>query len=137
MCKVQLTKNHLDVFRRMARESPLEIQAYLIGEVVSPTLVVIDHFEYTTEYGIQEKNKVAWYRSEHDRVRREAEERGRRIVGNIHSHPNWDAVMSPEDFNACIADGMRICGIVSTDKRNTRPRFWVMDSPVPDRKSVV
>ena len=131
MCKVKLVKNHLDVFRRMARKSPLEIQAYLVGEVVSPSLTVIDRFAYTSEYGTQTRGKVAWYRADYDRVQREAEERGRRIVGQIHSHPNWDAVMSSDDFNVCIAGGLRICGIVSTDGRKTRARFWVMDSPVP------
>lgn len=115
----------------MARDSKVEIQAYLIGEVVSPQLAVIDSFEYTQNYGTQTKSSVAWYTSEYERVRLKAEERGRRIIGFIHSHPEWDSVMSEADFDVCIRDGFRLCGTVSTNGRKTRVRFWVTDSPIP------
>lgn len=130
--KVKLRKGQLDGFRRKARKSSLEIQAYLVGEVVSPTLTVVESFAYTSEYGIQTRQQAAWYRRDYEEVKREAERRGRRIVGSIHSHPNLcDAVLSPEDYESCIAEGHRICGIVSTDHGRTVVRFWVVDCALP------
>ena len=130
--KVKLRKNQLDYFRKLARESSLEIQAYLVGDIVNPNITVVDHFVYPPEYGLQTRNQAAWYRRDYERVRREAEERGRRIIGSIHSHPGMDdAVLSPEDYESCIAEGHRICGIVTTDGSTSRVRFWVMDCALP------
>jgi hypothetical protein len=42
----QLRKSQLDYFRSKARETNLEIQAYLIGEVISPELTVVEAFAY-------------------------------------------------------------------------------------------
>lgn len=132
MNKVKLKKSHLDRFRRLARESPLEIQAYMVGEVVSPTLTVVDNFAYTHEYGLQTRDQAAWFRRDYERVRKQAEERGRRIIGSIHSHPDLgDAVLSPGDYESCIAEGHRVCGIVSSDHGHTSVRFWVMDCALP------
>ena len=130
--KVKLRKNQLDYFRKLARESSLEIQAYLVGDIVNPNITVVDHFVYPPEYGLQTRYQAAWYRRDYERVRREAEERGRRIIGSIHSHPGMDdAVLSPEDYESCIAEGHRICGIVTTDGSASRVRFWVMDCALP------
>jgi proteasome lid subunit RPN8/RPN11 len=130
--RVKLKKSQLDRFRKLARESSLEIQAYLVGGVVSPILTVVDSFAYTSEYGLQTCGQAAWFRRDYERVRKEAEERGRRIIGSIHSHPDMgDAVLSPGDYESCIAEGHRICGIVSSDHGHTSVRFWVMDSALP------
>jgi proteasome lid subunit RPN8/RPN11 len=131
--KVRLSKGALNYFRKMARECKNEIQALLVGEVVSPTLIVIDSFIYPKSYAVQKPNTVGWYLDEYQEVKKKAEERGRRIVGFIHSHPNWDAVLSPDDYKICITDMHRVCGICSTDpeKGKTRVRFWVMDSALP------
>lgn len=130
--RVRLLKGQLDYFRKQARESSLEIQAYLVGEVVSPTLTVVDYFAYTDEYGLQTRGQAAWFRRDYEQVKREAEERGRRIIGSIHSHPNMcDAVLSPEDYNSCITEGHRICGIVSAEHGRTLVRFWVVDCALP------
>lgn len=131
MNKVKLKRSQLDYFRKLARESPLEIQAYLVGEVVSPHLIIIDSFAYTKRYGLQTRNNVVWYRADYNEVKKRAEERGRRIVGSIHSHPDWEAVVSPSDYRACIAEGHRICGIVSSSGSRTRVRLWVMDCALP------
>ena len=72
-----------------------------------------------------------WYLEEYRTVRERAEERGKRIVGDIHSHPNWDAVMSEDDYNGCVEEGFRICGICSTQGRKTRVRFWTPSSALP------
>lgn len=130
--RVKLKKGQLDRFRKLARESSLEIQAYLVGRVVSPNLTVVDNFVYTAEYGLQTRDQAAWFRRDYERVSKEAEERGRRIIGSIHSHPSMgDAVLSPGDYESCIAEGHRICGIVSSDHGHTRVRFWVIDSALP------
>lgn len=128
---VKVSEGQLRHFRSLARDSDLEIMAYLIGEVVDGDTVEIDSFEYTKEYGIQRTNAVSWYEHEYERVKQKAEKRGRRIIGYIHSHPNWDTVMSTDDLEHCVMNGLRICGIVSTNSRKTIVRFWVTDSPLP------
>lgn len=132
MHKVKLAKTQLARFRNLARRSELEIQAYLVGEVVSSHLTVVDSFVYPPEYGLQTKNQAAWFRKDYENVRKQAEERGRRVIGSIHSHPEMgDAVLSPGDYESCIAEGHRVCGIVSTDGSATHVRFWVMDCALP------
>lgn len=134
---VRLSKSQLDHFRELARDSPVEILAYLIGDIVSPELIDIDSFEYTKEYGTQTKGEVSWYVHEYERVKQKAEKRGRRIIGFIHSHPQWDSVMSADDYRVSIVEGFRICGIVSTMGRKTRVRFWLTDSPLPCKREYV
>lgn len=129
--RVRVNKHQLDYFRSKARETHLEIQAYLIGEVISPELTVVEAFAYTSSYATQKPNEVRWYQDEYNAVKRSAEERGKRIVGDIHSHPNWDAVMSLTDYRAHVEDGLRICGICSTMGRKTRVRFWIAESALP------
>lgn len=129
--KVRVHKGQLNYFRAKARETNCEIQAYLIGEVVSPDLTVVDEFAYPVEYAVQKPNQVRWFQDEYERVKRSAEERGKRVVGDIHSHPNWDAVMSPTDYKSHIEEGYRICGLCSTIDRKTRIRFWVAESALP------
>lgn len=131
VAKVRVRKAQLDYFRAKARDTNLEIQAYLIGEVVSPLLTVVEEFAYPKEYALQKPNEVCWYQHEYEEVKRSAEERGKRIVGDIHSHPNWDAVMSPTDYKAHIEEGYRVCGLCSTMGRKTRVRFWVAESALP------
>lgn len=126
--KVRLKKGQVDYFRKQCRETPNEILAYLIGTIVTPNLIVIDELAYTQDYHISTPVEVCWNYEDKLKVTRRAEERGKSVVGFIHSHPNWDAVLSPSDYVACITDQYRVCGIVSTDKKKTRVRFWVMDS---------
>jgi proteasome lid subunit RPN8/RPN11 len=125
---VRLKKSQLDYFRRLARDNKNEIQAYLLGEVKSPNEVEIVYFIYPNRYHHQSPNTVAWWTVDYEHVKKEAERLNLQIVGFIHSHPEWDAVMSPDDYNVCITDMHRICGIVSIHGRKTRARFWVMDS---------
>jgi proteasome lid subunit RPN8/RPN11 len=129
--EVRVSEGQLTYFRNLARDSKLEIMAYLIGEVIDADTVEIDSFEYTKDYGLQKTNAVSWYEKEYERVQQKAESRGRRLIGYIHSHPNWDGVMSPEDLDHCVVNGLRLCGIVSTNNRKTIVRFWVIDSPLP------
>lgn len=135
--KVRLSKGQLDYFRRKARATSNEILAYLVGEVVSPTLTVIDGFEYPKRYASSTPEEVAWYTVDYELVKKKAEGRGRRIVGFIHSHPYPDAsvVMSPDDYKICIKEMFRLCGICTTDASGrTEVKFWVMDSAVPCKR---
>lgn len=127
--KVKVDKHQLAYFRKLARESPLEVHAYLVGEVVSPTYVRIDKFIYPKDgYFIQTTGSVQWRPDELFKLRQSLLKDGYLIVGDIHSHPQWDAVMSPADYSGAITDGLRICGICSVYNKKTRVRFWVPDS---------
>lgn len=129
---VKLKKAQLDYFRDLARESKLEIQAYLVGKVLSPTQVIVDSFEYTRDYGTQTASTVAWKTPEYDRVVKDADRRAMRVVGDIHSHPDRDsAVMSEADHKQLIVDGFRIAGICAVSGRRTRVKFWVAESSLP------
>lgn len=129
--RVKLKKGALDHFRRMARESPNEIQAYLVGSVVNPNLTTVEYFAYPKRYAVSTPEAVSWYTEDYEQMQKQAEELGWRVVGFIHSHPRWDAVMSPNDYTACVTAMHRVCGIVSVEDRKSRARFWVMDSPLP------
>lgn len=128
---IVIRKSALDYFRAKARECPNEIQAYMIGEIIYPNKIIVDSVEYPREYATQTSCEVSITDREWQRVKKLAEERGKRIVGDIHSHPNWDAVMSPQDMQACIEDGVHVCGIVSVNERRTRARFWLVNSALP------
>lgn len=129
---VRLKEEQLKYFRSLARESKCEIQAYLVGKVLSPTQVVVDSFEYTRNYGTQTPSAVAWKTTEYDRVVKDADRRAMRVVGDIHSHPDRDtAVMSERDHKQLVVDGFRIAGICAVSGRRTRVRFWVAESSLP------
>lgn len=128
MVKVKVRKGALDYFRRLARSTPLEIQSYLVGEVLSPTEVRIDYFAYPKEYHTQTSNSVVWTREEFDALRVKAQNEGLQVFGDIHTHPAWDSVMSPDDYKGAIVEGLRICGICSVNNNRTRVRFWIPDS---------
>ena len=133
--KVRVSKYALDYFRKLARKTPLEIQAYLVGKVISPELVIVSSFKYPERYSDQTTNSVNWYLDEFEEVKKIAEEQGNRIVGDIHSHPSWDAVLSPTDYKAHVQSGFRISGICSTMTNrtgiHTRVRFWIAESCLP------
>jgi proteasome lid subunit RPN8/RPN11 len=132
---VRVRKTQADYFRRIAlrevRKSGREVQAYLIGQVVSPNLTVIDEFRFPKKYAVQTTGEVQWFADEYEVVQRAAEASGKRIVGDAHSHPAWDSVLSPSDYKAHIKEGHRIAGICSVQNGRTRLRFWVVESALP------
>ena len=131
---IRLKKGILKYFVKKARCNSNEIQAYLIGNVVNPNLIVIDRFEYTKEYAVSTPDSVAWFTAEYERVKKKAEDGGRRIVGFVHSHPapNEGVVMSPEDYKVCIKEMFRVCGVCSVRAdKTTHVEFWVMDCALP------
>lgn len=132
---VRVKRGQAAYFRKLAlreaAKSGIEIQAYLVGHVVSPTLTIVEEFHYPNAYHTQTTEEVAWFWDEYEKVKAAAEAKGKRIVGDAHSHPNWDAVLSPKDYASHLQDGYRIAGICSIDKGRTRLRFWVAESALP------
>lgn len=132
--KVRVSKNALNHFRRKAREAaPLEIEAFLTGKVLSLDEIEIVNFHYTKDYKIQSKDHVQWSIDAMDALKAKAEENNLRIIGSIHSHPNWDAVMSPSDYKAYVTEQLVLCGICSINEKKTRVRFWTPTSALPCR----
>ncbi len=129
--KVRLKKGSLVYFSKLARKSPNEIQAFLIGTVVNQGLIEIDEFVYPKEYAISTPSQVCWFQKDYEVIQKRAEERGKRVVGFIHSHPEGDVVMSPADYNVCITDMHRLCGVCSIENKKAYVRFWVMDCALP------
>lgn len=133
---VRVKKSQLDRFRKLARQTDKEIQAFLVGRVVSPELTVVEWFAYAKRYAKQSSSEVSWYMEDYEAVKKIAENDNSRIVGDVHSHPEWDSVMSSTDAKSHVQDGHRICGICSVTtgkngKRRTRVRFWIMESALP------
>lgn len=129
---VRVKRGQAAYFRKLAlreaKKSGKEIQAYLVGHVVSPTLTVIDSIHYTKKYAEQTTACVRWYDEDYQVVKKAAEKAAKHIIGDVHSHPNWDSVMSPTDYCAHIQEGFRIAGICSIQNGRTRLRFWVAES---------
>jgi proteasome lid subunit RPN8/RPN11 len=130
-CKVKVAKSKLDYFRRLARNTDLEIEAYLIGEVISPELTVIDEIAYTKKYMCQTTENVQWYQEDVDKVRAKAEERGKKLIGTIHSHPNYWPIVSGTDHKAHVTEQFRIIGVCATMNRKTKVCFWITESCLP------
>lgn len=128
---VRVHKGQAAYFRRLARATKLEIQAYLVGHVVSPSLTVVDEFHYPKKYYSQTTCEVRWFDEDYQVVKKSAEARGKRVVGDCHSHNNWDAVLSPTDYRSHIEEGYRIAGICSIHEGRTRLRFWIAESALP------
>jgi proteasome lid subunit RPN8/RPN11 len=132
---VRVKRAQANYFRKVAldeaRRSGKEIQAYLVGRVVSPQLAVVESFHYPRQYAVQTTNAVQWYHDEHERVEKAAEAAGNRIIGDAHSHPDWDSVLSPTDYQSHIKEGFRIAGICSIYNGRTRLRFWIAESALP------
>jgi proteasome lid subunit RPN8/RPN11 len=131
MPTVYVKKSQLDYFRSLARDTQKEVQAVLVGEVTSPDKITIKQIVHPKEYASQAYSYVQWWADEYNRVAERAAKAGWRIVGDIHSHPNWDAVLSPDDHRNHLAEGYRVSGICSTQGRKTRVRFWLAESCLP------
>ncbi len=130
--RVKVKKGALDYFRKLARQSfPYEIQAYLVGKINSINELEIISFAYTKKYSIQTKGEVAWYVSDYNILKEKAESDGYRILGDIHTHPAWDAVLSPDDYKISVLEQQVICGICSVNNKKTRVRFWTPASALP------
>ena len=130
-CKVKVSKYQLNCFRRLARSTNKEVEACLVGKVVSAQLIVIHRFVYTKKYEKQTTNTVKWFDREFEDLKVEAGDQQLALLGTIHSHPNFWPVVSPADHLALVADQMRVTGICATMKGKTVVYFWVAESCLP------
>ena len=130
--KVRVKKGALDHFRRVARDAaPLEVEAFFTGHIISVDEIEIEKFHYPKSYQLQTTNEVQWSVEDTDALKAYALEHDTRILGSIHSHPKWDAVMSPMDYDSYVTYQLQICGICSVYGRRTRVRFWTPTSSLP------
>lgn len=132
--KVLVNENALNYFRKLARQSfPLEIQAFIAGKVISIDQVEITDFLYTDNYAKQTIGEVCWYVDDYNKAKEKIEAKGYTILGEIHSHPNADTLMSPSDYNASVTQQFVISGICSVNKNKTKVRFWTPTSSLACR----
>lgn len=128
--KVKLRKGQLAHFRTKARSNPKEIYAYLVGTVDTANVVTIERFAYP-ELATQTANEVAPTIEGFEKIEAAATKDGFRIVGSIHSHPNWWPVMSRADHESHITEGHRISGVCGVMARRTKVYFWLAESSLP------
>ena len=128
---VYISKPSLDYFRSKARNCPLEIHAYLIGEIKYPNIYIVTSVEHSQHPAEQTNDGVTPSWEDWSTVNSKADKERRRIIGDVHSHPEAGLFMSPADYEACVADGTEICGIVSVRGRKTQVMFWHVNSALP------
>jgi len=130
--KIKIKKSKLDYFRRMARKHyPLEIEAYLLGHVKSVNEILITDVVYPKTYKKQTKVEVCWNANEYCELKKRAQESEKRIVGDIHSHPKYDAILSETDYEGMLTEVMLVGGICSVIKGKTKVLFWTPSSALP------
>lgn len=127
---VKVRKSQLNYFRKLARNTDKEIHAFLIGTIVSPGCVRIHRFAYSS-YEEQTTSSVRPSAEAQKKIALWTLNNDLKIVGTIHSHPNWDAVLSPDDYAGHIEEAHRVSGVCSTAGRKTRVRFWLAESSLP------
>jgi proteasome lid subunit RPN8/RPN11 len=130
--KVKVKRGALNHFRKKARDVfPLELHAYLLGNVISVNTIEITDFCYPESYYIQTGNNVQWSAEEYAALKEKAAANNKVIIGDIHSHPNYEPIMSPQDYKAAILDSLSVCAICSVYGRKTRVKFWTPQSSLP------
>ena len=128
--QVQVTKSHLDKFRRKCRASRTEMFALLVGKRLSSTKIIVTRFDYPLMffsspcYADPEKESYA-------QIFVKAKEDGLRVLGSIHSHLDWLPIMSPTDIRTHKASKDLISGIVEVTNGRTRVVFWQDNSCLP------
>jgi len=129
--KIKVKRGAEAHFRKQALHSTTEEMAYLIGEVVSPTLVRVDHWRYPDEFKLKDQKNVQATQAAEDRIKVWTEKHKRMIVGTIHSHPNWEAVLSPDDHKGHIEQCHRVSGVCAVRNNRTRVLYWIAESSLP------
>lgn len=127
---VQISRGQLKWFRTKARSSPDEIYAVLVGRVITPTKVVVTRFHYP-DINDSAKGFVDPNLESCAEIEEEAKSDGLRVLGSIHSHPDWLPIMSPNDIRSHVENKDLISGIVEVSKGRTRVVFWRHDSSLP------
>ena len=110
---VRVKKTQAAYFRKLAlaeaKKSGKEIQAYLVGHSgVAATRG--DATRSTTRRSTPTRRHAVFAGTTMTTKasRRLAEAAGKHVIGDAHSHPEWDAVLSPTDYVSHIQEGYRI-----------------------------
>jgi len=127
---VRLYKSQLDYFRRKARNNPNEIYAVLVGRHASKSELEIHYFIHPKAHDYEKATPTEVTVSADFLIECEedAREHSLKVVGSIHSHPNWPPILSPTDHAGHIESGDRVSGVVEVTKGRTRVAFWRHDS---------
>lgn len=132
MQKIYLRKSQLAYFRKKAKQSPLEIEAYLIGRTTK-TKIVIEQFVYPKRYKIQTPSAVLWSDEDYNALLSKVKTQNKVLIGSIHSHPNWDNAMSETDYDSHIQNNYTTTGVCAIHDKGTWVRFWKPHSALPLR----
>jgi proteasome lid subunit RPN8/RPN11 len=128
---VRINRHQLAYFRKRARDSKKECLAYFLGEVVSPELVIVKRLYYPKTFSLQTTCGVTASEEESAAAYALAESSNMRVVGTIHSHPDWVPILSPTDYKEHIKMGDRLSAVVGVNGSKTRVYFWVAESALP------
>lgn len=129
--KVRLHRGQLSYFRRRARESgPNEIFAYLIGRNISPKTVIVQHFFYPA---LDESTPecVVPNKDDEDNIAIDVVKKGQKVLGTIHSHPDYWPILSRTDHQSHVTDQHRISGVYAWLKGKSKVVFWTAESSLP------
>jgi proteasome lid subunit RPN8/RPN11 len=124
--EVWLHRGQLDYFRAKARNSPNEIYVTLVGKQVSKSAVHILYFIHPkdSDYELSTPSAVTVSADFVANCEQDAKAEDLKVVGSIHTHPNWPPILSPTDHKNHIEAGDKISGIVEVTKGRTRVAFW-------------
>ena len=126
---VHVHKAQLDYFRHLARNSPKEILAYLMG-TMTESMCRVSYFAYPALNRQSSETVRACEKSSKEIIER-AEEKGLVLLGDVHSHPQWWPVKSKADHKAQLTECSRLCGVCAVMDRKTKVYFWVAESSLP------
>lgn len=127
---VRIERGQLAYFRKLARENPNEIHAFLIGHKRNRNLVHVYYLEYP-ELEVSTPCEVRPSLESSLEIERDVEEDGFSVVGTIHSHPGGPPYMSKCDLKTHKEEGDEISGICEVRNGRTHVTFWVLNQPIP------
>jgi proteasome lid subunit RPN8/RPN11 len=126
---VRLKKSQLARFRRIARDSPNEQIAYLIGKKCRGKHIEVQQFVYP-QMDVSTPQAIKISPESVSSIHEAATRAGLAVVGTIHSHPNYLPIMSPCDLADHTSHEHYVSGIVEVTNRKTRVAFWTQHSPL-------
>ena len=135
MVTIHIPRGLVASFRRIAKQTyPNEAFAYLVGEVTARGVVVegLAHPSYNAS-----PTAVNVSASEHARLVKEV--KPSRLVGTIHSHPEWSAEPSTHDIRNAAQCGEVVYGVMAVweegGRLRTRCEFYLGTPPMKVKRT--